>query len=127
MFASPHHVGAFEDMASSVRALLDPSVLLGVSAESVIGGPREVEDRPGLSVFAARLPETLLTPVRLEVTPTPDGPAIVGWPDDPTGSLLLLADPFSFPADAFLDRVNEDLPRLVVVGGLASAAARPGR
>jgi small ligand-binding sensory domain FIST len=126
MFTSPHHVGAFEDIASSVRALLDPSVLLGCSAESVIGGPREVEGGPALSVFAARLPETVLRPVRLEVVSTPDGPAMVGWPDQPSGSLLLLADPFSFPTDTFLDRVNEDLPGLKVVGGLASAAARPG-
>jgi small ligand-binding sensory domain FIST len=126
MFTSPHHVGAFEDIASSVRALLDPSVLLGCSAESVIGGPREVEGGPALSVFAARLPETVLRPVRLEVVSTPDGPAMVGWPDQPSGNLLLLADPFSFPTDTFLDRVNEDLPGLKVVGGLASAAARPG-
>jgi small ligand-binding sensory domain FIST len=126
MFTSPHHVGAFEDIASSVRALLDPSVLLGCSAESVIGGPREVEGGPALSVFAARLPETVLSPVRLEVVTTPDGPAMVGWPDQPSGSLLLLADPFTFPTDTFLDRVNEDLPGLKVVGGLASAATRPG-
>jgi small ligand-binding sensory domain FIST len=125
-FASPHHVGAFEDIASSMRALLDPAVLLGCTAESVIGGPREVEAGPGLSLFAARLPDTLLTPVRLELVPTPDGPAIIGWPDRPSGSLLLLADPFSFPADTFLERVNEDIPGLRVVGGLASAAARPG-
>lgn len=126
MFASPHHVGAFEDVAASVRALLDPTVLVGCSAVAVIGGPREVEDRPALSVFAARLPATVLTPARLEVVPTPDGPAIIGWPDEPEGTLLLLADPFTFPVDAFLERVNEDLPGLKVVGGLASAAMAPG-
>jgi small ligand-binding sensory domain FIST len=126
LFASPHHVGAFEDVAASVRALLQPTVLLGCSAAAVIGGPREVEDRPALSVFAARMPSTQLTPVRLEVVPTPDGHTIVGWPEHPDGTLLLLADPFSFPADAFLERVNEDLPGLQVVGGLASAATHPG-
>jgi small ligand-binding sensory domain FIST len=126
VFASPHHVGAFEDIATSVRTLLDPTLLLGCSAVAVIGGPREVEDKPALSVFAARLPATVLTPVHLEVVPTPDGHTIVGWPDHPAGTLLLLADPFTFPADAFLERVNEDLPGLVVIGGLASAATHPG-
>lgn len=125
-FASPHHVGAIEDIAPAVRSLLEPGVLLGCSAAAVIGGPREVEDRPALSVFAARFPVTEVTPVRLEVVPTPDGPSLVGWPDDPSGTLLLLADPFSFPADAFLERVNDDLPGLKVVGGLASAALQPG-
>ncbi|MDQ3946556.1 MAG: FIST C-terminal domain-containing protein [Actinomycetota bacterium] len=126
VFASPHHVGAFEDIATAVRALLEPAVLLGGSAVAVIGGRREVEDRPALSIFAARLPATILTPVRLEVVPTPDGPSMVGWPDEPEGTLLLLADPFSFPADAFLERVNDDLPGLQVIGGLASAAMHPG-
>jgi small ligand-binding sensory domain FIST len=126
LFASPHHIGAFEDIASSVRGLLDPTVLLGGTAGAVIGGSREVEDSPALSLFAARLPATLLTPVRLEVVSTPDGPSLVGWPDHPDGTMLLLADPFTFPADAFLDRVNEDLPKLQIIGGLASAAMRPG-
>jgi small ligand-binding sensory domain FIST len=126
LFASPHHIGAFEDIANSVRGLLDPTVLLGGTAGAVIGGGREIEDSPALSLFAARLPETLLTPARLEVVPTPDGPSIVGWPDHPDGTMLVFADPFTFPADAFLDRVNEDLPKLQVIGGLASAAMQPG-
>jgi len=126
LFASPHHVGAFEDIAPSVRGLLDPTVLFGGTAGAVIGGGREVEDSPALSLFAARLPATLLTPVRLEVVPTPDGPSLVGWPDHPDGTMLLFADPFTFPADAFLDRVNEDLPKLQVIGGLASATMQPG-
>jgi small ligand-binding sensory domain FIST len=126
LFTSPHHVGAFEDIAGSVRGLLDPTVLLGATAGAVIGGGREVEDSTALSLFAARLPATLLTPVRLEVVPTPDGPSLVGWPDHPDGTMLLVADPFTFPADAFLDRVNEDLPKLQIIGGLASAAMQPG-
>jgi small ligand-binding sensory domain FIST len=125
-FTSPHHIGAFDDVASSIRGLLDPTVLLGGTAGAVIGGGREIEDSPAISLFAARLPATLLTPVRLEVVPTPDGPSLVGWPDHPDGTMLLFADPFTFPADAFLDRVNEDLPKLQVIGGLASAATQPG-
>ena len=126
LFTSPHHAGAFEDIVSSARGLLDPTVLLGCTAGAVIGGGREIEESPAISLFAARLPATLLTPVRLEVVPTPDGPSLVGWPDHPDGTMLLLADPFTFPADAFLDRVNQDLPKLQVIGGLASAAMRPG-
>jgi len=126
LFASPHHVGPFEDIAASVRGLLDPTVLVGGTAGAVIGGGREVEDSPALSLFAARLPETLLTPARLEVVPTPDGPSLIGWPDHPDGTMLVFADPFTFPADAFLSRVNEDLPKLQVIGGLASAAMQPG-
>jgi small ligand-binding sensory domain FIST len=40
--------------------------------------------------------------------------------------MILLADPFSFPADDFVDMAAERLPDLRVIGGLASAANGPG-
>ena len=87
LFTSPHHVGAFEDIASSVRGLLDPTVLLGGTAGAVIGGGREVEDSPALSLFAARLPATLIRPggqraARVVIasagTAARSGPALIG-------------------------------------------------
>ncbi|HEX6311393.1 MAG TPA: FIST N-terminal domain-containing protein [Acidimicrobiia bacterium] len=128
-FASPHHVGVLEDVAAALRSLLEPRVLVGGTAVSVIGGPREVEEEPALAVFAARLPGARLEPVALRVEATPDGDALVGLPDGLDAlpdTLLLFADPFTFPVDAFLARCNADAPDLQVVGGLASAAARPG-
>jgi len=127
-FASTHHVGAFEDMAPALRSVLQPRVLIGGTAVAVVGGPHEVEETPALSVFAARMDGAELTPVTLRIQETPDGPALTGWPslDRPPGSLLLFADPFTFPVDAFLQRVNRDLPGLQIIGGLASAAGSPG-
>ena len=127
-FASPHHVGAFEDIANALRSILEPRVLLGGTAVAVVGGAREVEDAPALAVLGARLEGTRLTPVALQVEETPDGMAVTGWPEDGTAArtLLLFADPFTFPVDAFLARCNDDLPDLRVIGGLASAAAVPG-
>jgi small ligand-binding sensory domain FIST len=128
-FASSHHVGPLEDVAGALRSLLEPRVLVGGTAVSIVGSGREVEDTPALSVFAAELGDTALTPVALRVQETPDGAAILGWPDDlqpePT-TLLLFADPFSFPVDAFLARENADAAGLRVIGGLASAATHPG-
>lgn len=128
VFASPHHVGALEDMTGAIRSLLEPRILLGGTAMAIVGGAREVEDGPALSVLAASLPGATLTPLTLEAVRTADGPAIAGWPESsPTaGALLMIADPFSFPADAFLARLNEDAPELQVLGGLASAAQGPG-
>ena len=127
-FASPHFLGTFDDVVHALRQLLDPGVLIGATAVSIIGGAHEIEEQPAISVFAARLPGARVTPVGLRLESTPDGDAVVGWPDldhEPT-ALLLLADPFSFPVDAFLRRLDEDRPGLAVIGGLASAAARPG-
>jgi Ca2+:H+ antiporter len=41
--------------------------------------------------------------------------------------VLLLADPFTFPADSFLERLNQEQPGLPVVGGMVSGALEPGR
>jgi len=127
-FASPHFVGGLDDAVFALRNVIDPGTLIGATAVSVIGGAYEIETEPAFSVFAACLPDARVTPVELHVEQTPDGPAIVGWPDLDTApsTLLLLADPFSFPVDALLHRLNEDRPDLTVIGGLASAAARPG-
>jgi small ligand-binding sensory domain FIST len=95
---------------------------------AVIGGGIEVEDEPAFSAFAARLERATIVPARLAAVETPDGGAIGGWPEgvDEHHTLLLLADPFTFPADALLERLAEDRPDLTVIGGLASAAGRPG-
>src|SRR5207342_1999335 len=94
----------------------------------IVGGAREVEEAPAISVFAVSCPDAELTPVALDVERTPDGAAITGWPDlvDLPATLLLLADPFSFPLDGFLARLRDDRPDVQVIGGAASAARGPG-
>jgi small ligand-binding sensory domain FIST len=128
VFASPHFVGAMDDLTFALGNVLDPGILLAATAVGVVGGAHEVEDRPGVAVFAVSCPDATLTPVALDVERTPDGAAITGWPDldgDPS-TLLLLADPFSFPLDGFLARLRADRPELSVIGGAASAARGPG-
>jgi small ligand-binding sensory domain FIST len=127
-FASAHFAGALDDAAHALHNLLEPGVLVGGTAGGIIGGSHEVEAGPAFSVFAAHLPDAALTPVALRLEETPDGAAVTGWPPDldaPT-TLVLFADPFTFPADAFLRRLNEERPGLSVIGGLASAAGHPG-
>jgi len=84
-----------------------------------------------VAVWLARLPGATILPISLEYAQTPDGGMFAGWPPadaawPANASLLLLADPFSFPVDAFVRRVEEDHPGLVVVGGMASGGTRPG-
>jgi small ligand-binding sensory domain FIST len=126
-FASPHHVGAFDDVAGGLRKLLEPEVMIGCTAVGVAGGGVEVEAGPGLSVLAARFGAGRVDGVVLEAHETDDGLAIVGWPDSvpARGTLLMLADPFSFPVADFLALCNAQVPDLTIVGGLASAGMRP--
>jgi small ligand-binding sensory domain FIST len=127
LFVTSPHAGALEDAAATVRAALGPGALVGCAAETVVGGDREVEAEAAVSVWAGHTGP--VTPFHLRLESTPDGATLVGWPDPVPAvpsALLLLADPFSFPVDAFLARAADDFPRLPVVGGMASAAQGPG-
>lgn len=127
MFVTPHHAGALEDAVRAVRDTLHPGALLGCAAVSIVGGSREVEQSPGITLWAGRT--GAVTPFHLTVEDTPDGHTITGWPDempDEPSALLLIPDPFSFPADSFLARFHQDRPGVPVVGGMASAARGPG-
>ena len=127
-FTSPHFVGALDDAVHALRSLLSPRVLLGSTASGVIAGTHEAEEGVGFAAFAATLPGVDLEPLALTTESTPDGTTIVGWPErDIDPDLLLLAvDPFTFPTDAFLQRVRDDRPELTILGGFASGANRPG-
>jgi small ligand-binding sensory domain FIST len=130
LFVAAPHTGAMEDIAAAVRDLLHPRVLIGCTAGTVVGGEREVEDTPAVSLWAGRLP--LVEVHRLQAVRTPEGAAITGFPtvDDlpaDAEAILVLADPFTFPAEELLIGLREQVGvELPVVGGLASAARGPG-
>jgi small ligand-binding sensory domain FIST len=128
LFVTPHHAGALEDAAAAVRAILQPSVFVGAAAISVLGNGREVEDGPGVVLWAATLGAEV-APLHLGAARTTDGVAITGWPEVPPfepAAILLVADPYSFPAEAFFDHLADAYPGLPVIGGNASAASGPG-
>ncbi|MCW2615955.1 MAG: hypothetical protein JWN08_2949 [Frankiales bacterium] len=109
-------VAAGEQVARTTGA----RVLLGCSAGGVLGAGRGIEGAGAVSVLAAVLPGVRLRPFHLEVMRSDAGAAVVGLPErDGDEVALLLADPYSFPADGFVSQTNSALPGLAVVGGLA--------
>ena len=102
-----------------------------MTGEAIVGGNREIEGEAALSVWAARMPGVEVMPFHLTYQRA-EGGTFVGWPEAldaawPTdAALLLLADPFTFPADVLLERLGEDQPGLPVLGGMASGGAQPG-
>ena len=127
LFVTPPHAGALEDAAAALDDILRPGTLLGCAAVSVVGTGREVEREAAVSLWAGRFGPTLA--VRLTAVRSIEGVAIDGWPLDPPfepSTLVLLADPFSFPVDNLYAELAERHPGLRVVGGNASAAAGPG-
>ncbi|HXA60438.1 MAG TPA: FIST N-terminal domain-containing protein [Streptosporangiaceae bacterium] len=100
--------------------------VLGCSATGVIGADQGVEGIGAVSAWAAVLPGARLEPFRLETLRAEDRLVVVGMSegrlDDVVG--VLLADPYSFPVDAFVERSGEALPGLPLVGGLAGGEER---
>src|SRR5215217_6977932 len=129
-FFSMEHADAAGGIALSLSERTGTANILGCTAQGVIGDGRELEGEPGLAVWLARLPGVDVRPFGLHVLPLEDGVGIGGWPDLPDGdqaSVLLLADPFTFPADSFLERLNAEQPGLPVTGGMVSGATERGR
>jgi len=127
VFVTPVHARAMEEIVAAIRATLSPRALLGCAAVSVLGGEREVEKGPGISLWAGRT--GAVTPFHLTVGRSPDGLTFTGWPDHipaDASALLLIPDPYTFPTDDLLRRMEEDRPGMPVVGGMASAARAPG-
>jgi hypothetical protein len=119
-------------MAAEACELLGTGQVLGCGAESIVGTGCEVEGEPALSLWLARWPGASITPMHLQFERTPEGGALNGWPDGIVGDwpegafLLLLGEPFTFPTDFLLERMNEDRPGVPVTGGMASGSHEPG-
>ncbi len=131
VFASPDLCADAEGLLAAIHDVLAPEHLLGCMGEAIVGGGREVESGSALAVWAAHLPGAELLPFRLVARPVEDGLGVLGWPDtieaDGSGApIIMLADPFTFPADGLLAQLNAEGRRHVVVGGMASGGRRPG-
>ncbi|HVF32027.1 MAG TPA: FIST N-terminal domain-containing protein [Acidimicrobiales bacterium] len=119
LFVTGHHTDALGDATAVVRTLLHPGTTLGVTAVSVVGDAREVEESPAVSLWAGRFGP--VHPLRLG----PGAGPATEPPFEPS-ALVLLGDPFSHPVEETFAAVAERWPGLPIVGGLASAARGPG-
>ncbi len=86
-------------------------------------------------MWCAEMPSAQIEVFHLHYQRTSEGAAFAGFPSRfelqerkalDTSLLLAIGDPYTFPMDLFLNRTNEDHPGLRVMGGMGSAASRPG-
>jgi len=132
LFVSADRAQICDAIAEEACDRLGTECVVGCTAESLVGVGQEVEGAPGLSLWVARLPGAQVLPMHLTFERTSEGGAILGWPDTlvdqwpARAAMLLLGEPFTFPSDYLLERMNEDHPGLPVIGGMASGAAQPG-
>lgn len=133
LFVSTYFTNEIDDIVTRLQSELKPGVLLGCTAEGVIGCEMEIESEPAISLVVARLPGVQITPFMLqpgssewhrmllspgEFCRTVDVPADAQL-------VILLADPFSIPMDDVLHAFATCYPGIPMVGGMASGALRP--
>ncbi len=132
LFVSSEYANIDQVVARQVGDLLGPTILIGGIGESIVGWDREIEQQPAAALWLARMDDVQVIPMHLRLERTAEGASIVGWPDELSehwprdAVMLLIGDPYSFPADVMLERLNEDRPGLRVVGGMTSGGAAPG-
>ena len=134
VFASFHYQEQFEDIPGLIREQLDSPLVLGCSGGGIIGNGLEVEQQPALSITVASLPNVTLKAFHLQADNLPDldaGPQTwedlvkVVKSDEP--QFILLADPYSFPAQNLILGLDFAFDQSAKIGGLASGAQQQGQ
>ncbi|GIH25426.1 hypothetical protein Aph01nite_37360 [Acrocarpospora phusangensis] len=114
-----------EDVARAGRRAMElagDAAVIGCSATGVIGDTRGIELTPSVSAWAATLGEARVKTFALESLRADDRFVVVGLPERQLDDrvAIMLADPYSFPTDAFVEHSGEVLGNLPLIGGLAN-------
>ena len=133
-FFTAHYRDDADELLEKLWLELDPQVLIGCSAEGVIGGDREIERQPGLAVMTADLPGVRLHP--FHIGGRADWRQLLDDSEElrdrlglgpQTRAVIALGDPFTTPVDQFLSAIDGAAAGVPVVGGMASSARQPGQ
>ncbi|HMP73770.1 MAG TPA: FIST N-terminal domain-containing protein [Kiritimatiellia bacterium] len=133
-FMTPHYAREFSHLARLLKDRFPRAVVAGCTAGGVIGGGREEEDHPSVSLMAGNLPGVELHPVYTDTEDLPDEDAAPevwrSWlgmgNHGQAGHAILLADPFTATIEPFVAGFDYAYPAGVRLGGLASGGRRPG-
>ncbi|MCH7791600.1 MAG: FIST C-terminal domain-containing protein [Planctomycetes bacterium] len=135
IFCANAHIQHATRIVEIIRARLDPTILIGASAGALIGGASELEDAPGVSLLAARMPGVQIHPFdQRDLLPFDDttdrglqrlGEGF-GTADDLVACMIFV-DPFSVPLVRLLPALNRARANTApIFGAVASGATEPG-
>jgi len=118
LFVAAPHLGHAKGVLSVVHEALAPRNLIGCGAGGVLGAGRELETGPGAVVWALAAPGAEIATHHLVTEHGPDGELVVGGLPPAEGSapeaVIALCDPYSFSAEALLERLNAERPGVPV-------------
>ena len=132
LFVGGSHVSHSDSIVRALRRTLEPTCIAGGSASRVISRDEEIDSGAAITAMAARLPGVDVHPFLL----TPD-PWSRAMPDETTFAqaapgiedaklLLMIGDPATLDMNHVLATFNRHVPKLPVVGGMASSGPKPG-
>jgi small ligand-binding sensory domain FIST len=133
VFVSAEHAAHFDAVPALLKREFENVFIFGCCGGGVIGGGREIEDRPAFSITGAVLPGVRLKGTHLDAAQVPPVYAETRvWEDalritaTQQPSFLMLADPFSFEAETYIKGMDRVYPLAPKIGGLASGARAVG-
>lgn len=142
LFGSYHHNRALPGAAEIIRNAINPTTMLGCSAESVLGGTEEHEGVAGLTALGLRIPGATLLPWRIDPhdldapVDSEESARLMLALDRQARAAIMLADPFTTPIPRVMPVINAALAATHVgagphggahlIGGMASGASQPG-
>jgi len=108
--------------------------MIGCSAEGVIGGEREIEREAGMSLLVGELSDVRLHPFHIasesdwrDCLTDPQSLREQFGAGSETRGIIGFGDPFTTPLTQLLPILDRDIPKIPLIGGMASAARRPGQ
>ena len=132
VFASGHHLGLAKLLLSEIHERLEPRALIGCGAGGTVAGGSELEETPGVVVWAGSMPGAELETMHVTAERDTAGFRLLGLPESlaegggadqaADESVIALCDPYSFPAEELLAALERSRPQMPVLGGLASAS-----
>jgi len=139
LFLTPEYQDDAQQLSRSLRLALSPRVLIGCTCEGVIGGDREIEREPAISLLAGRLPGVTLAPFHIgmeeweslldenDTSKLKRFLALDPADKTPTRAYIVLADPFTTPIAELMQSLDDLTPGAPTLGGMCSGAQQAGQ
>jgi small ligand-binding sensory domain FIST len=139
LFLTPEYQDDAQQLSRALRLALSPRVLLGCTCEGVIGGDREIEREPAISILTGSLPGVTLAPFHIgmeewerlldENDPSKLKRSLALGSEDrsPTRAYIVLADPFTTPIAELMQSLDDLTPGAPTLGGMCSGAQQAGQ
>ncbi|HMD54583.1 MAG TPA: FIST N-terminal domain-containing protein, partial [Phycisphaerae bacterium] len=122
----------FPHIISELKQKTGARLVMGSTAESILGGKEEIERQSGVSAMAMSMPGVTIDHFYFA---DEEWPEILGETKTMRNRLeagsdlrlfIMMGDPFTTPVVQLLDMCSHEFPNAPVVGGMASGIDRPG-